>query len=382
MSEHSLYIGLMSGTSVDAIDAALVAFNNDGTARLVATHSQPLPANLRTELLALSDASARVSLTNLGALDQRTGYWFARAANVLMHQAGVRPADITAIGSHGQTVCHQPEATLAFSTQIGSPSRIAAETGTTVVADFRNADMAVDGQGAPLAPAFHAAFFGHATRSRAVLNVGGIANLSVIAPAGTAAAPDVTGFDTGPGNALMDAWIDDQLSLPFDHDGQWAAQGRVDTPLLECLRSDAFINRAPPKSTGRDHYGLAWLRSHLDQLEHTPRPVDVQTTLCRFTAETAGDAIVAYSPGNSDAILCGGGTHNPVFKAMLAERIAPRAVVTSDDFGINGDWVEAVAFSWLARRRINGDPGNAPGVTGARTPACLGGAYLPPSGEN
>ena len=375
---RELYIGLMSGTSADAIDAALVDFTDPQSPALVNLHTQPMPSDIRSALLTLADANSHVSLADLGAIDQRIGYWFGHAANALMQSASVNADDICAIGSHGQTLFHAPEKELGFSTQIGSPSRIAAETGCTVVADFRNADIAVGGQGAPLVPAFHAAVFGHPERTRAVLNIGGIANLSIIPPCQHGQTPHVLGFDTGPGNALMDAWIEHHRGLRYDSGGRWASAGVIDTDLLMELLADSYIRRAPPKSTGRDHYGLAWLRSRIDRCPIKLHPADVQATLCRFTAVSAGDALCAHSPQRSDVIICGGGAYNTYLRAMIADIVAPRPVSISNDLGFHVNAVEAMAFAWLARQRLNGKPGNIPSVTGAQIAVCLGGVFLPP----
>lgn len=378
MKPNELYIGLMSGTSVDAVDAVVLDFANPDKPALVEVWEQPPPADVRSKLLALTEANVQISLANLGDLDQQVGCWFADAANAVMDRAGLTAQDIAAIGSHGQTLFHQPNTPLGFSIQIGCPSRIAAKTGCAVVADFRSADIAAGGQGAPLAPAFHAEVFGDSERTCAVLNLGGIANLSVIRPRRPGDDSRVLGFDTGPGNALMDAWIAAHSEQTYDDNGSWAASADVDDNLLTQLLSDRFIQDPPPKSTGRDHYGLPWLRAQLEVCHEQPTPATVQATLCRFTAESAADAINAHAPSDCDVILCGGGARNPVLQRAIADRVSPRRVSVSDNYGIASDWLEGMAFAWLARQYCHGKPGNLPSVTGARVATCLGGLFPPP----
>lgn len=372
------YIGLMSGTSVDAADAVLVEFTPDAAPRLHAAASLPPPADLRDELLQLTHQDSGASLRRLGAMHERLGAWFADAALAVMTQGGVTAQDIAAIGSHGQTVRHEPDLELPFSMQLGSASRIAALTGCTVVADFRNADMAVDGQGAPLVPAFHRAVFARADSGCIAANIGGIANLTVLPPGSDHDDSGVTGFDTGPGNALMDGWSQTHLGTSMDAGGRWAASGHVHPPLLNEMLRDPYLHRAAPKSTGREYFNPDWLQARLDGLSDAPAPADVQATLCEFTARTIADACDTCGSNYREVIVCGGGAHNPQLMRRLTALLAPRAVTTSTQHGIDVDWVEAAAFAWLAMRRINGLPGNIPGVTGARCPAILGGIYAPP----
>lgn len=374
------YIGLMSGTSVDAADAVLVTFAQSGAPHIKATVCLPPPTELRTSLLRLSQAGSRVSPRTLGRLHQRLGDWFADAALAVMDKGHVRPVDIAAIGSHGQTMWHEPDGEWPFSMQLGSASRMAARTGCTVVSDFRSADMAVGGQGAPLVPAFHRHLFARADRARIVVNIGGIANITVL-PAGSEQDDSaVSGFDTGPGNALMDGWAQRHLGAPMDGGGHWAASGTVHAGLLARMRRDPYLHRAPPKSTGREYFNAVWLRQQLAAVPDTLTAVDVQATLCEFTAATIAAAVKGCGADAADVIICGGGAHNACLMRRLAALLRPRPVATTTDHGIDGDWVEAVAFAWLAKRRIEGLPGNLPRVTGARALAILGAIHAPPLG--
>lgn len=375
------YIGLMSGTSLDAIDAALLALPPNAPPEIMATRVMHLPHGLRNELLALTHGDTDTSLRRIGSLNQQLGEQFAKAALGVMQHAGIPPAAVTAIGSHGQTLWHEPNAALAFSTQLGCPNRLAARTGCTVVADFRNADMALGGQGAPLVPAFHHGLFAHHNVARIVVNIGGIANLTILPASNDRDESAVTGLDTGPGNALMDAWIAECTGQRMDNDGRWAASGHVHGDLLDCLLQDPYLARNPPKSTGREYFSRRWLQAHLDCLENPPEPTDVQATLCEFTARTIAGAIEDYGPGREDILVCGGGAHNQLLMNRLTGLLAPRTVATTSTHGIDADWVEAAAFAWLAKRRLEGLPGNLPGVTGASRCAILGGVYAPPSDD-
>lgn len=373
--EGQYYIGLMSGTSVDAADAALVEFTSDATPRILATHAQAPHADLRDDLLHLSQQVAGISLSKFGELNQRVGAWFADATLAVMAKAGIEPAEITAIGSHGQTIRHEPDAGYPFSLQLGAPSLIAARAGCRVVADFRNSDIAVGGQGAPLVPAFHHSVFADHNRARIVVNIGGIANLTVL-PTEAANNPEaVTGLDTGPGNALMDAWTVEHLGRPLDDNGQWAASGRVHEPLLSLMMGDPYLTRAAPKSTGREYFNMDWLRAQIDSLRTPPKPADVQATLCEFSVRTIAQAIDSYGPGNEQLLLCGGGARNGELRRRLEMRLTPRELVATDDYGVDADWVEAAAFAWLAMRTVHGQSGNVPTVTGARASVPLGGIY-------
>lgn len=379
MAGPDCYVGLMSGTSVDAVDAVVARFeDSDRPPEILACHEQAPPADLRDRLLALSNGNQRLSLLEFGRLDQAVGDWFARSATAAIQKAGLTPDRIAAIGSHGQTIWHAPDDALAFSLQIGSAPRIAAVTGCAVVSDFRNADLALGGQGAPLVCAFHAALFADADTHRAAVNIGGIANVTLLPSAVRTDASAIRGFDTGPGNGLMDSWIQRHHGCSHDAGGTWAASGTVDETLLQHLLDDPYFQRPPPKSTGREYFGLDWLDRHLDGLTSRPSAADVQATLCELTAITIADAIKRFGSDNEALYLCGGGVHNRQLVERIAAAAAPRSVATTEALGLDPDWIEALAFAWLARQRLLGRPGNAPGVTGAAGPAILGGWHEPP----
>jgi len=363
-----LLLGLISGTSMDAIDAALLEIEGPRM-RLRAARAEPYPEPLRRRLTAFLDRESR-DLEALWALDAELGELFATAALALLEQARTPPAAVRAIGSHGQTVAHRPDGRPPYTVQIGDPARIAARTGITTVADFRRADIAAGGQGAPLVPAFHRALLATPGRTRVVLNIGGIANATVL-PGDPEAA--VVGFDTGPGNTLMDAWSRHQRGLPWDEEGAWARSGRLDGALLERLLDDPFLRRSPPKSSGREHFNLAWLEARLGGAGRAP--ADVQRTLCELTGASAAAAIRAAAPGADEVVLCGGGVHNRFLVERLAAHLAATPLRSSAELGIDPDWIEAAAFAWLAARTLDGLPGNLPSVTGARAEVVLGAIY-------
>ena len=363
-----LYIGLISGTSMDAIDAVLVTID-DTSCQLMCKIDPEYPAALRTRLVQLIDAHDTASLHEIGALHVEVARAFAAVALQLMTQAGVTTEQITAVGSHGQTVMHDPDGAAPFSMQLGDPGTLATLIGVPVVADFRAADIALGGQGAPLVPAFHRWAFGHPQEYRAVTNIGGIANVTLMPPDG-----DTTGFDTGPGNVLLDQWCRAHLDTPHDAGGAWAAGGTVDDGLLELLQSDPYFTRPPPKSTGTDYFNQVWLDKFLQQSPVSPDPQDVQATLSQLTAVT----IARELAGMRSVRVCGGGAWNTDLLCRL-ERLLPDTGITSTaDWGIDPDWVEAMAFAWLAHQRMRGEPSNAPAVTGARAHVSQGGIFLPP----
>ncbi len=365
---RDLYLGLMSGTSADAIDAVLVALET-GLPRLLATASRALPAPVRETVIAIGAARDGGDLVTAARLDVELGRLFAHAAGALLAESGVAPAAVRAIGSHGQTVRHDPDGTPPFTLQLGDPNVIAAQTGITTVADFRRRDVALGGQGAPLVPAFHEALLRRPGRARAVLNIGGIANLTLLPAAG-----DATGFDTGPGNCLMDAWCQAHGRGPFDREGRWAASGRPQIPLLESLSADPFFARRGPRSTGRELFNTGWLRARGGRLSALD-PADVQATLCLLTARSAARALREAAPGTRELLVCGGGVHNTELMRRLQEELPALRVRSTADAGLDPDWIEATAFAWLAYRTLHGQPGNLPAVTGARMPAVLGAIY-------
>lgn len=360
-----LYLGLISGTSADAVDVALVAFEPALTLVAHATHAYP-PA-LRARILDLSQAEARITLDELGELDVAIGEAFGDAARELV-DAGAGRA-IRAIGSHGQTLRHRPSGAHPYTVQLGDPNVIAERTGLTTIADFRRRDVAAGGQGAPLMPAFHAAMLAQAGEPRAVLNLGGIANLTLLHGDAT----PVFGFDTGPANALLDAWALRHRGTAHDENGAWAASGRVDPILLDAWLSDPYFAAPPPKSTGRDQFHLAWA-------EQSPRlhaldPADVQATLAELTARTVADALRRAMPHARRLVGCGGGVHNAHVMARLAALLPGIVVENSAAHGLAPDHVEAMGFAWLARETLEGRPGNLPSVTGARGLRVLGAIY-------
>lgn len=372
--KDELFVGVLSGTSVDAVDAALVRFG--AGVELVATHTLPYPAELRAELLALA-VPGENEIDRLGSADVAVGRHFARAVDALLAAAGVDRGRIAAVGSHGQTVRHRPRAAVPFTLQVGDPNVLAAETGLPVVADFRRKDMALGGQGAPLVPAFHDAVFRRAGEARAVVNIGGIGNLTAL-PADPAA--PVLGFDTGPGNTLLDAWCRRHLGTPMDRDGAFAARGRVDEALLRACLADPFFAQPPPKSTGPEHFSLAWLEDRRREASGRaePSPADVQATLVALTAESIAAAVRAtLGPAAAGVFVCGGGARNPVLMRALQERLPAARVATTAELGVDPAWVEAMAFAWLARQRLRGEAGNCVAVTGARRAAVLGGLWRP-----
>ena len=360
------YIGLISGTSVDAIDAVLVEF--EPRLSLIAAHSFPYPAELRVDILALSLGRGATSLAELGTLDTRIGLAFAAAANALLAQGRYPRESVRAIGSHGQTVWHAPLATHPFTTQLGDPNLIVEHTGLDTVADFRRRDIAAGGQGAPLVPAFHAAFLHDPGEDRAVLNLGGIANLSLLPAVG-----NVRGFDTGPANALLDQWAARHTGQGFDEDGHYAHSGIVQPELLSRLMADAYFLRPAPKSTGRDHFNLDWLASALGDASWQPQ--DVQATLLQLTARSVADALRAEAPSTRTLLVCGGGVRNARLVAAIAAALPGVAIRSTADFSIDPDHLEAMAFAWLARETLASRPGNLAAVTGARGPRILGGLY-------
>lgn len=367
-----LYVGLMSGTSLDAVDAALMDFSNPRRPRLLNAVAHPLEPDLRDTLLRLTTGTQALTLPLFGELDQRVGALFAEAALALMARADVSPDRIQAIGSHGQTLHHAPDAVHPYSLQIGDPSLIAAHTGITTVADFRQRDIALGGQGAPLVPAFHHDLFRSESEHRCVVNIGGIANVTVLRRDDER----VIGFDTGPGNALMDYWAEAHLGIRYDEDGRWAASSAPDQDLLQVLLGDPFFQRPPPKSTGREYFHAEWLQHQFGKLGREPAAPRVQRTLCALTAQSIATAIKRFGPGEGRVLLCGGGARNPTLRADLTEALAPATVTDTGEYGLAPEWVEACAFAWLAMRTLAGLPGNLPSVTGAREAAVLGGIYV------
>lgn len=377
MSDDDLYIGMISGTSRDGVDAALVGFPG-GKPDLRAALCLPYPTDLAARLEVLSASGRRPGDDTLQELDDDLARHFAVAALELLGKAGCETAAVRAIGSHGQTAWHEPNGPDPVSIQLGGPALIARRTGITTVGDFRRADIEAGGQGAPLAPLLHRTLFQPAGGTRVVLNLGGIANISVIDADGA-----ISGFDTGPANCLLDAWVRRHRGAAFDRDGAWAAGGRVDPDLLETLLADPYFGKPGPKSTGTEYFNLAWLEPHLheyglDAGVRDPRrwePVDVQATLAELTAASVADAVRRFAP--ADLLTCGGGVHNGDLLRRLERRLPGIPVRSTATAGLDPDWVEAVLFAWLARERLLGRPQDTRRITGARDPVLLGSVFDP-----
>ncbi len=369
--DGALYLGLISGTSADGIDAALVSFEH-GAPQVRATHAHPWPPTLQQRMLALMQDEATLDLDAFGRLDVQIAHSFADAALQLLERSGTSAASVRAIGSHGQTVRHRPAGDYPFTLQLGDASVIAERCRIDVVADFRRADIAAGGQGAPLLPALHAMLLAREGRSRVVLNLGGIANITVLNADGS-----VLGFDTGPANGLLDAWCLRHRGESFDRDGAFASSGSVDNCLLNALLAEPYFALPPPKSTGREHFHLGWLAAH--PRIATLNPADVQATLLELTVRSVSEAIARQTPPTADVLVCGGGAHNRRLMQRLTEQLEPRVVSSTAAHGIDPDFLEAIAFAWLARQRLLGLPGNLPAVTGARSPRVLGAWYQAPA---
>ncbi|MBL1432067.1 MAG: anhydro-N-acetylmuramic acid kinase, partial [Gammaproteobacteria bacterium] len=359
------YIGLMSGTSVDGIDAALVDIN-DGKIKCLATKSIAFDAPLRNALIKACSKSYSSS-DQAAELDSQLAYIYAKTVTDLLNISSADQCNIV-IGCHGQTINHAPNASPSFSLQIGNAQKLANLCKIPVVSDFRSKDLAAGGQGAPLAPAFHATVFRSTKESRVVLNLGGIANISVLSKDNNT---DVIGFDTGPANGLMDYWINKHLEKHFDDAGQWAASGQFNSALLETLLDDDYFTLTPPKSTGRELFNADWLEHKLSQFTTLPSK-DVQATLCELSAITVANDIKRYAADCQRVLVCGGGVHNIELKRRLQQHLPNVQIVSTATLGVDPDFVEAIAFAWLAQRHVNKLTGNLPSVTGASKKVILG----------
>jgi anhydro-N-acetylmuramic acid kinase len=362
-----LYLGLISGTSADGIDAALVRFAPK--LDVIAARTFAYPDDLHRRIVALARSDAAITLDDLGHLDVEIGGCFADAATGLLGEAKVGADAIAALGSHGQTVCHRPSGPHPFTLQLGDPNVVAERTGIVTVADFRRADVAAGGQGAPLLPALHAAVLADAAIPRAILNLGGIANLTLLVPG-----QPVLGFDTGPANCLMDAWSLRVRGTPRDEGGAWARSGRIDETFLARLLDDPYLAAPPPKSTGREVFNLDWLDTRHPRGLSTE---DVQATLLQFSARSIASALRGNAPEIREVYACGGGVHNHALMEALCVELPGVKIDTTTALGMDPDFVEAVGFAWLARARLENIPGNLPSVTGARGPRVLGAVYAP-----
>lgn len=360
---RQLYVGLMSGTSLDGVDACVVDLSADHAQVLAGVHL-PFEPQLRAALLALN-APDNDEIHRTALLGVELARRYARATQAALADAGISADQVTAIGCHGQTVRHRPE--LGYTVQIGNPALLTELSGIQVVADFRSRDVAAGGQGAPLAPAFHSFAFGSAEEDRAVVNLGGMANLTWLPRS-----RPVTGFDCGPGNCLMDLWAQRHLGVPMDADGDWAASGTVDQGLLERFLAEPYLASPPPKSTGRDLFNAEWLSAHGAD---TVDPRAAQATLLEFSARCVSDALEQHCAGVRRVIVCGGGVRNLALMQRLSKLCEPVPVVSSLTYGLPPEWVEAVAFAWLAKMALEGTPASLPAVTGARGSRVLGAIY-------
>ena len=372
MRQKNLYIGIMSGTSLDGVDMALVDFSAQ-KAQMQAATTYPMPENLRQDLLALHQGT--VHLQKLGELQQALGELYADCSLKFLKENQLTKQDIVAIGCHGQTIWHAPSGAYPFTMQIGNPQIIATRTGIPTVADFRNKDMVLGGQGAPLVPAFHHALFFDENYATAVLNIGGISNVSLLSKT------NVIGFDTGPGNALLDLWIEKSLGLPFDKNGDWAKTGKILPNLLAYALSDPYFQLPPPKSTGREYFNLAWLEKicHLAKAENA-QPQDIQATLVEITAQCSAHVLQQWQEASHKPkrlLLCGGGAKNLALVEAFKRLLPQWEITTTAPFGIDPDDVEAAAFAWLAYCRIHNYTSNLPSVTGASQATSLGTLYEP-----
>jgi anhydro-N-acetylmuramic acid kinase len=367
MSNKQLYIGLISGTSVDGIDCVLVHFNG-AMPELLATHSHPIPDSLRASVLELCKGESG-SLRQLGTVSRQLGVLFADAANAVLAESGHKTQDVAAIGSHGQTVWHEPEGEHPFTLQIGDPNTIAQGTGITTIADLRGRDLAAGGQGAPLAPLLHRNVFHSPDVDRAIVNIGGFGNITALPRTGNCLA-----FDTGPGNVLMDYWIEKNRQQNFDRNGEWAATGQFSLELLNLLLAEEYFNRPPPKSTGRELFNGKWLEARLALLNKALSAEDVQATLVTFTASTIVSDLARYAAAQ-EVYVCGGGAHNGRLMDEISKLASDISVHSTEKLGMNPDWVEATAFAWMAQQTLAGKPIDTGDFTGARTPVILGGIY-------
>ncbi|MFL9609702.1 anhydro-N-acetylmuramic acid kinase [Methylobacillus sp. Pita2] len=365
--QSELFIGLMSGTSLDGADSVIVRLEQRHC-QVIQQQFTPYPAALKQQLLALHDPGHN-ELESTALVGNQLSELYAKNIAALLQQASIEPSAVRAIGCHGQTIRHRPE--LGFTLQIGNPALLAELTGINVVADFRSRDIAAGGHGAPLVPAFHAAMFSSPGKHRVVLNIGGIANLTDL-PASRNA---ITGFDTGPGNMLMDAWINKHQGKDYDADGAWAASGSIIPGLLKSMLADPFFAMQPPKSTGRDTFNLAWLEQLLHQIKDKYSPQDVQRTLLELTAMSIAMAVTQYCGSVDELYVCGGGAYNSALMQRLRQLLPPVVIELSNSLGLAANAVEAAAFAWLAQQTLHGLPGNLPAVTGARGPRILGAVY-------
>jgi anhydro-N-acetylmuramic acid kinase len=368
----NLYIGLMSGTSMDAIDAVLVELPEKKIPILHAQTTQPLSLELKSRLMNLTKPGFN-EIDLMGELDVIFAQASVTCCLNLLKEANITPDQVQAIGSHGQAIRHRPNQQYPFTLQIGDPNIIAEQTGITTVCDFRRRDIAKGGQGAPLTPAFHQAMFRSPDHDRIVLNIGGIANITIL-PCDLK--QNIQGFDTGPGNTLLDAWVNKHLQTRYDKFGAFGAKGQSHLALLSSLLSDPYFKQAPPKSTGLEYFHLNWLNHHLEKTLTTDlKPEDIQATLQDLTARSISEAIKKYAPPQGEILVCGGGIHNVQLMHLLDQYLPSYRITSTQEFGIHPNLVEATAFAWFAKCTINQESCHLPSVTGATGPTILGGIY-------
>ena len=364
-SKPPFYVGIMSGTSLDGIDAVLADFNSQPPS-LLNTFYQPYSNNLRKQILDLHQ-SGKNELHLASMLSNKLAHCYAKAVISLLTKHKIKSKSVAAIGCHGQTVRHCPQPEFSYSIQLGNAALLAELTGITVVADFRSRDIAAGGQGAPLVPGFHQLMFQDPKINRVIINIGGISNITSLAPN-----TKVMGFDCGPGNLLMDSWCQRHLETTYDKNGKWADSGKVIPELLEKLISLKFFSTPPPKSTGREMFNLAWLENHLSGNE---KPEDVQATLLQLTSTAITNAIWAWFPDTTEIYLCGGGARNKALSSKIQISLPGKKVAPTDALGANADWLEAFAFAWLAKQAIQRVPSSLPSVTNAKGERILGAIY-------
>lgn len=359
------YIGIMSGTSLDGVDAVLADFS-EPSPQLLKSHFLPYDARMRSQLLALHH-TGNDELHRAAMMSNALSVLYASAVNDLLKMSSLVPEDVIAVGCHGQTIRHCPEVEKNYTIQLVNAALLAELTAVTVVADFRSRDIAAGGQGAPLVPAFHQAIFMRPECNRVILNIGGISNITRLEPTKA-----VIGFDCGPGNLLMDAWCLRHTGRSYDQGGEWASSGEMIPILLEKLLAHPFFSVPAPKSTGRDLFNMTWLDQYLIGDE---KPEDVQATLLQLTVQTIADSILDHCPNAEEIYVCGGGAHNGLLMSRLSKVLSEKSVGLTDQLGVDADWVEAYAFAWLAQQTIMGLPSNLPVVTGAKGDRVLGAIY-------
>lgn len=365
------YIGVMSGTSLDGIDVAVVSFSEPDDFQFITAQTFPFPEQIHQKLQLLIN-DQHCNLLEFGEIDIALGQLIGGSINQLLDTHQLSAKDVVAIGSHGQTLFHSPSGKFPFSMQIGNASVIAEMTGITTVADFRQRDIVAGGQGAPLVPAFHHVLFHNESKQRVIVNIGGISNITVLPTSSNEA---VMGFDAGPGNTLLDYWTSLHLGKAYDENGHWAKSGKCNTHLLAVFLNEPYFKQATPKSTGRELFNKVWLDDKLSEYAQELDPADVQTTLVELTALTIAQDIEAHTNSNGDVFICGGGVHNDFLNNRIQSLLDNKKVSTTEDLGLHPDWVEACAFAWLAYRTVNQQSGNLIAVTGAKHPAILGAIY-------